>query len=400
VPNGIIAGGLVPDSGLPAAGTKPGSFVMPPSWRGVGELSQASDGSPGGTTTVNVKQTSQQAILNWNKFNIGKQTKLNFDQSAGGANAGQWIAFNKVNDPSGVPSQILGSITAQGQVYVINQNGIIFGGSSQVNARALVASSLPINDNLVKQGLLNNRDAQFLFSSLSVPGGSDGTSAFVPAPPPAGKIGAVTVQKGAQISSTQSGDGNGGRVMLVGPEVTNDGTISTPGGQTVLAAGNQVAIAAHASNDPSLRGIDVWVGRVETDAGTATNSGIISAPTGAITIAGRTYRMACGEGEEAHLEGLAAELESRISELRGAFGEIGDQRLIVMAALAFADERFEALKKIKALEAQTQELRAANATVEQTVGHWAIAATAAIEAAAARLEQTVQTLNGAGRAEG
>ncbi|MEI7819979.1 MAG: filamentous hemagglutinin family protein [Verrucomicrobiota bacterium] len=287
VPNGIVAGGLVPDSGLPAAGTKPGSFVMPPSWRGVGELSQASDGSPGGTTTVNIKQTSQQAILNWNKFNIGKQTKLNFDQSAGGANAGQWIAFNKISDPSGVPSQILGSITAQGQVYVVNQNGIIFGGSSQVNTRALVASSLPINDNLVKQGLLNNRDAQFLFSSVPVPGGPDGTPSFVPAPPPAGKIGAVTVQRGAQISSAQSGDGNGGRVMLVGPEVTNDGTILTPGGQTVLAAGNQIAIAAHASNDPSLRGIDVWVGRVETGAGTATNSGIISAPTGAITIAGR-----------------------------------------------------------------------------------------------------------------
>ena len=119
-----------------------------------------------------------------------------------------------------------------------------------------------------------------------------------------------------------------------------------------------------------------------------------------ITVAGRTYRMACAEGEEAHLEGLAAELEGRISELRGAFGEIGDQRLIVMAALAFADERFEALKTIKALEAQTQELRAANETVEQTVGHWAVAATAAIEAAAARLEQTVQTLNGAGKVEG
>ena len=119
-----------------------------------------------------------------------------------------------------------------------------------------------------------------------------------------------------------------------------------------------------------------------------------------ITIAGRTYRMACGDGEEAHLEGLAAELEGRISELRGAFGEIGDQRLIVMAALAFADERFEALRKIKALEAQAQELAAANATVEQTVGHWAVAATAAIEAAAARIEQTVQTINGAGKAEG
>jgi cell division protein ZapA len=119
-----------------------------------------------------------------------------------------------------------------------------------------------------------------------------------------------------------------------------------------------------------------------------------------ITIAGRTYRMACGEGEEAHLEGLAAELEGRISELRGAFGEIGDQRLIVMAALAFADERFEALKKIKTLEAQAQELAAANAAVEQTVGHWAVAATAAVEAAAARIEQTVQMINGAGKAEG
>ena len=119
-----------------------------------------------------------------------------------------------------------------------------------------------------------------------------------------------------------------------------------------------------------------------------------------ITIAGRTYRMACAEGEEAHLEGLAAELEWRISELRGAFGEIGDQRLIVMAALAFADERFEALKKIKTLEAQAQELAAANAAVEQTVGHWAVAATAAVEAAAARIEQTVQMINGAGKAEG
>ena len=287
VPNGIVAGGLVPDSGLPAAGTKPGSFVMPPSWRGVGELSQTSAGPSAGTTTVNIKQTSQQAILNWNKFNIGKQTKLNFDQSAGGANAGQWIAFNKVNDPSGVPSQILGSITAQGQVYVINQNGIIFGGSSQVNTRALVASSLPINDNLVKQGLLNNRDAQFLFSSLSVPGGSDGTPAFVPEPPPGGKIGDVVVKAGAQIHSTQSGDGDGGRVMLAGPNVRNEGAISTPGGQTILAAGNQVAVAAHASNDPSLRGLDVWVGKVATDAGTSTNSGSISAPVGNVTMAGR-----------------------------------------------------------------------------------------------------------------
>lgn len=57
-----------------------------------------------------------------------------------------------------------------------------------------------------------------------------------------------------------------------------------------------------------------------------------------VTIAGRAYRMACGEGEEAHLEGLAAQVDAKIAEIRGAFGEIGDQRITVMTALTFADE--------------------------------------------------------------
>ncbi len=275
VPNGLVPGGLEV-----ATGATVGSKL----WQGANLPTQTASG---GSTTVNIKQTSQQAILNWKSFNIGKQTTLNFDQSAGGANRSQWVAFNKVSDPSGVPSQILGSIKADGQVYVINQNGIIFGGSSQVNARALVASSLPINDNLIQLGLLNNRDAQFLFSSVPVPGGSDGTPGFTPDPPPGGKIGDVVVKAGAQLTSTQTGDGDGGRVMLVGPNVRNEGTISTPAGQTILAAGNQVAIAAHASNDPSLRGLDVWVGKVADGAGTSTNTGIISAPTGNVTMTGR-----------------------------------------------------------------------------------------------------------------
>src|SRR5262249_3174062 len=154
----------------------------------------------GGSTTVNVQQTSQQAVLNWKSFNVGKQTKLNFDQSAGGANASQWVAFNKITDPTGVPSQILGSITAQGQVYVINQNGISFGGSSQVNVHALVASSLPINDNLIQSGLLNNSKAEFLFSAPARSGGGFDTP------------GDVTVQKGAVLSSPTTAEHVGGRI--------------------------------------------------------------------------------------------------------------------------------------------------------------------------------------------
>src|SRR4051795_5209253 len=61
-------------------------------------------------------------------------------------------------------------------------------------------------------------------------------------------------------------------------------------------------------------------------------------PQVTVTISGRTYRMACGEGEEAHLERLAALYDGKIQELRGSFGEIGDMRLHVMAALTLADE--------------------------------------------------------------
>ena len=119
-----------------------------------------------------------------------------------------------------------------------------------------------------------------------------------------------------------------------------------------------------------------------------------------ITIAGRTYRMACADGEEAHLEGLAAELEGRIAGLRASFGEIGDQRLIVMAALGFADDRQEFLRKIKALETEVAALRAASAGAEQSADHWAEAAATIIDEAAARIEQVVQTLNAPGRSEG
>jgi len=241
-------------------------------------------------TAVTIKQTKQQALLHWETFNVGSGTTVNFDQTAGGNDSGKWIAFNKVFDPSGRPSQIRGKINAEGQVYIINQNGIIFGAGSQVNTRTLVASSLPINDNLINQGLLNNKDAQFLFSALPVPGGTDGTKEFTPDAPLTllGNRGDVVVEAGATISGPVSADGNGGRVMLVGANVYNEGTISTPSGQTILAAGLQVGVQAHDSTDPSLRGLDVWIGDVGSYGGIVTNYGIIEAYTGSAWMAGKS----------------------------------------------------------------------------------------------------------------
>ena len=86
-----------------------------------------------------------------------------------------------------------------------------------------------------------------------------------------------------------------------------------------------------------------------------------------VTIAGRSYRMACAEGEEAHLEGVAAAFESKIGELRGSFGEIGDMRLHVMAALTLADDLGESRRRIETLEQEVAALRSiASAGDERT----------------------------------
>lgn len=285
VPNGLGAGGLEVD---------PGVSTNPALWTGAHLPTQSQDGS---RTNVTVVQTAQQALLNWRTFNVGRETTLTFDQSAGGANRTQWVAFNKVNDPSGRPSQILGRIQAEGQVYVINQNGIIFGGSSQVDTHTLVASALPINDNLINRGLLNNPDAQFLFSALAMPAGNKGpTPAFTPpTSPDSGRYGDVTVLAGARIEAPTSAANVGGRVVLVGANVTNRGVISTPDGQTILAAGLQVGFVAHSSGDPSLRGLDTFVGAVVDPlsvvpeyAGTVRNDGLLDSPRANITLTGKT----------------------------------------------------------------------------------------------------------------
>ena len=78
----------------------------------------------------------------------------------------------------------------------------------------------------------------------------------------------------------------------------------------------------------------------------------------AVQINGKTFRMACDEGQESHLMGLAQELDRTIDNLRGSFGEIGDQRLTVMAGVVMADQLSEARARVRVLEADLKTLRA------------------------------------------
>ena len=112
-----------------------------------------------------------------------------------------------------------------------------------------------------------------------------------------------------------------------------------------------------------------------------------------VTINGRQYRMACEEGQEVRLLRLAENLESRVESLRGKFGEIGDARLTVMAALTVCDELVDAGNRIRTLEQELISLRDVRVAASDRVKATQVAVANALNAAAERIEKTTQVLN-------
>jgi cell division protein ZapA len=112
-----------------------------------------------------------------------------------------------------------------------------------------------------------------------------------------------------------------------------------------------------------------------------------------VTINGRQYRMACEEGQEVRLLKLAEGLEARVEQLRGKFGEIGDQRLTVMAALTACDELLDAHARIRNLEQELNSLRDVRVAAVDRARQTQTAVANALNAAAERIERTTQVLN-------
>jgi cell division protein ZapA len=112
-----------------------------------------------------------------------------------------------------------------------------------------------------------------------------------------------------------------------------------------------------------------------------------------VTINGRQYRMACEEGQEARLIKLAENFESRIGDLRGKFGEIGDARLTVMAALTVSDELLEVSQRNRALEEELAALRDVRVVSADRARMTQGAMATALNSAAERIEKTTQVLN-------
>jgi len=112
-----------------------------------------------------------------------------------------------------------------------------------------------------------------------------------------------------------------------------------------------------------------------------------------VTINGRQFRMACEEGQETRLLKLAESLETRIQSLRGKFGEIGDARLTVMAALTVCDELLDAGQRIRNLEEELDALRDVRVASADRANATQIAVVNALNSAADRIEKTTHVLN-------
>lgn len=208
---------------VPSSGSRP--FVFS------GAVTGGQPTTVGNAMTINT--TSRTLGLNWQSFDIGSNASVTFNQPDAMSRV-----LNRIwsNDPS----QIMGRLTANGQVYLINQNGILFGNGAQVNVGGLVASALNLSDSMAAR-LLNNGLPASKGNSLEF--AFDGSAAGFNA-------GFVTVEAGAAIRTPA-----GGRVVLIAPKtVENMGLIEGgAGAEAILAAGGKVILTA--PDDPSLRGL-------------------------------------------------------------------------------------------------------------------------------------------------
>ena len=112
-----------------------------------------------------------------------------------------------------------------------------------------------------------------------------------------------------------------------------------------------------------------------------------------VTINGRQFRMTCEDGQEEHLEKLARELDTRIGGLRAKFGEIGDTRLTVMAAITVVDELAEAGTRVKRLEEELAALQDARTAISDRNKAAQTSIATALSAAAERIESITKKLN-------
>lgn len=281
----LLALGVVGAPG--AAHAQAAGTVLPantlPVLRGVvsGQAVVRSPVAQGAGSLLQIDQSSQRAIIDWQSFNIGSASEVRFNQPGSSASA-----LNRIY--SADPSILQGRLSANGQVILINQNGILFDRGSQVNAYSLVASTLNLSNEFFLAGLLSgdgDRPLPAFAGGYALDG--HGASDLSKTPGGAVRIGSGGPEGAAAPTLSAAA---GGSVMVFAPVIDNrSGVITAPDGQVILAAGSKAYLAARNAAAEGLRGFLV---EVSADAGPVnlnslvSNQGQISADRGNVTLAG------------------------------------------------------------------------------------------------------------------
>src|SRR4051812_14358468 len=213
-----------------------------------------------GGPSVIVNQSTSSAVINWNTFNIRANESVRFNQPSASS-----VALNRVVGGLG-PSEIMGSLTANGRVFIINRDGILFGPGSVVNTAGFLATT---ND-------IKNADFMAGRYNFNIPGRPD----------------ASIVNKG-RITAT-----SGGFAALVAPGVRNSGTITATLGTVALASGNSFTLDMYGDKLITLavgdsivnKVIDVATGRPLKSLVSNTKNGVICANGGRVELTAAAAR--------------------------------------------------------------------------------------------------------------
>ncbi len=209
--------------------------------------------SPNANSTV-INQTSQKAIINWQNFSVSSGSSVQFAQPNSSS-----IALNRVVGAS--PSDIEGNLSANGQVWIINGNGVLFGKGSQINVGGLIATTADM------------RDGDFASGNYNF-----GT--------PSSNPNASVVNRGTIATATA------GSAVLAGASVTNEGLIRANLGTVALASGSTFTVDFTGDNLIRFAVASPVTSTPKNADGTAkaalvSNSGTISAPGGQVTMTAR-----------------------------------------------------------------------------------------------------------------
>ncbi|MGB1799732.1 MAG: filamentous hemagglutinin N-terminal domain-containing protein, partial [Gammaproteobacteria bacterium] len=214
---------------------------------GVVAAGEGSIATPNATTT-NINQVSNNLIVNWQSFNVNANETVNFNQPSAQARA-----LNRIFDQN--PSQIFGSINANGHVTLLNSNGLFISPTAHVNVGSLIASGLDISD----EDFMNGKHVFF---------NKDGSE------------GGQVVNRGLIEAAT------GGSVTLIGGAVKNEGTIVATAGQVNLVAGKKVTMDFDGDGLMQFTIDEKILENVHDLDNAVTNSGTISAEGGTVLLKG------------------------------------------------------------------------------------------------------------------